>query len=170
MCRDLLASSFLGVDLLVIILAAIGILTVVVAYLDSHDLKKVLPVRFESFELPCQLPTVWAFVSWLFTWGEIGNLLLKIRIMRLKGLYLRYRVRKALLKIDILLLKRDELISRKGQSLSQNGSGPVLVDQLLDSCERVETHISSLANDEAWHPLPGAPLRFRLKFLATLRL
>ena len=27
-----------------------------------------------------------------------------------------------------------------------------------------------LENDEAWHPLPGAPLRFRLRFLATLRL
>jgi hypothetical protein len=25
-------------------------------------------------------------------------------------------------------------------------------------------------NDEAWHPLPGAPLRFRLRFVATLRL
>jgi hypothetical protein len=26
------------------------------------------------------------------------------------------------------------------------------------------------ANDEAWHPLPGAPLRFRLRFVTTLRL
>jgi hypothetical protein len=29
---------------------------------------------------------------------------------------------------------------------------------------------NSLHNVEAWHPLPGAPLRFRLRFLATLRL
>jgi hypothetical protein len=27
-----------------------------------------------------------------------------------------------------------------------------------------------LPNVEAWHPLPGAPLRFRLRFVATLRL
>jgi hypothetical protein len=27
-----------------------------------------------------------------------------------------------------------------------------------------------LENDEAWHPLPGAPLRFRLRFVATLRI
>ena len=30
-------------------------------------------------------------------------------------------------------------------------------------------HISS-ANDEAWHPLPGAPLRFWLRLLTALRL
>jgi hypothetical protein len=28
----------------------------------------------------------------------------------------------------------------------------------------------SSQNVEAWHPLPGAPLRFRLRFVATLRL
>ena len=28
----------------------------------------------------------------------------------------------------------------------------------------------SQSNDEAWHPLPGAPLRFRLRFVATLRI
>ena len=27
-----------------------------------------------------------------------------------------------------------------------------------------------LQNVEAWHPLPGAPLRFRLRFVASLRL
>jgi hypothetical protein len=32
------------------------------------------------------------------------------------------------------------------------------------------SHGISLANDEAWHPLPGAPLRFRLKFVFTLQL
>ena len=31
---------------------------------------------------------------------------------------------------------------------------------------RVETR----SNVEAWHPLPGAPLRFRLRFVATLRI
>jgi hypothetical protein len=25
-------------------------------------------------------------------------------------------------------------------------------------------------NDEAWHPLPGAPLRFRLRFVVTFRI
>jgi hypothetical protein len=35
--------------------------------------------------------------------------------------------------------------------------------------DRTLRKISSL-NVEAWHPLPGAPLRFRLRFVATLRL
>ena len=36
----------------------------------------------------------------------------------------------------------------------------------LGSC----SYVYFLPNVEAWHPLPGAPLRFRLRFVATLRL
>jgi len=41
----------------------------------------------------------------------------------------------------------------------------------IDCCYCYGIHgLIILENDEAWHPLPGAPLRFRLRFVATLRL
>ena len=150
-CRDLLAVGFLGFDLLFIITIALLVGAFVVGHLDSHRFHERLGVRKKFDEGSCWFSAIWAFVAWLFIWCFLCELFFKVRIARLKGFYLQYRVRKALLKIDVLLLKHRELVRCESQSFSENSGGPVLVDQLLDSTEGVNAHNSFQANVEWWH-------------------
>jgi hypothetical protein len=46
-----------------------------------------------------------------------------------------------------------------------------LLDNHVDPVDASDlVHFFYQANAEVWHRLPGAPLRFRLRFVATLRL
>jgi hypothetical protein len=56
-----------------------------------------------------------------------------------------------------------------------NVAGAMMCCWLWDNRHQIREWRSGMVrffkqNVEAWHPLPGAPLRFRLRFVATLRL
>ena len=90
--------------------------------------------------------------------AKLGYVTLKCRLLRLKGLYLRRRLRQANRKIGVLLDDNRALIILQRETLLKNDGGTMLVDELLQCGEGIQCHdLNSSANvKEHATPLAGA--------------
>ena len=79
--------------------------------------------------------------------AKLGYVTLKCRLLRLKGLYLRIRLRQADRKVGVLLDDNRALVVLQRETLLKYDSGTVLVDELLQCDKGIQVHdLNSLAN------------------------